>query len=226
MYKNEEFMKALRAGKSAMSKYLALNDIDGYLSAHPLGSLRLPTGKIVAADPICLYDLAPLTKQVEPGEYPVWIYLLHCGGDRSVAAAEIRFSENIPVSYTMAMIPEDEENVSDEYDPDNFMGYSVETGIGGFMDEKTALALEKIDDETLAGWTVLDETLDRSYKPSFSVALVSIPGSEEENGKGDVAAFSAGYGDDLYPSYWGTDENGDICSLVTDFRIANPEAEI
>jgi hypothetical protein len=34
-----------------------------------------------------------------------------------------------------------------------------------------------------------------------------------------VIAFTAGYGDGEYPSYWGRDDAGQICCFVTDFLI-------
>jgi hypothetical protein len=35
----------------------------------------------------------------------------------------------------------------------------------------------------------------------------------------NVVMFSSGEGEGFYPSYFGIDEEGDICTLVTDFRI-------
>jgi len=35
----------------------------------------------------------------------------------------------------------------------------------------------------------------------------------------NIIMFHSGYGDGLYPSYWGIDEKGEICSLVIDFEV-------
>ncbi|WP_317615143.1 MULTISPECIES: DUF4241 domain-containing protein [Bacillus] len=35
----------------------------------------------------------------------------------------------------------------------------------------------------------------------------------------DIAMFTTGFGDGMYPSFWGLDENGEPACLVTDFLI-------
>lgn len=37
--------------------------------------------------------------------------------------------------------------------------------------------------------------------------------------KADLEIFSIGFGDSVYPSFWGLDENGEPACLVTDFLI-------
>jgi len=37
--------------------------------------------------------------------------------------------------------------------------------------------------------------------------------------KVDLAIFSTRFGDGVYPSFWGMDENGDETCLVTDFLL-------
>ena len=41
-----------------------------------------------------------------------------------------------------------------------------------------------------------------------------IPDSEH-----NIAMFHSGYGDGLYPSYWGIDKDGNVVSLVIDFFV-------
>ena len=44
-------------------------------------------------------------------------------------------------------------------------------------------------------------------------------------GRNDFAAFSSGYGDGAYPSYFGFDEDGKPCVLVTDFLVLEEQKE-
>jgi len=39
----------------------------------------------------------------------------------------------------------------------------------------------------------------------------------------DVVFFSSGFGDGVYPSYWGYDRAGELACLVTDFSVLNRE---
>ncbi|GEM_PF-2788441 len=41
---------------------------------------------------------------------------------------------------------------------------------------------------------------------------------EDETGL-NVVYFTSGFGDGLYPSYWGYDGAGDLACLVTDFEV-------
>lgn len=44
------------------------------IEVHEAGSVRLPSGRLVAADPSSLdYDVKPFTVTVSPGAYPVWL---------------------------------------------------------------------------------------------------------------------------------------------------------
>ncbi len=35
----------------------------------------------------------------------------------------------------------------------------------------------------------------------------------------NVIMFHSGYGDGMYPCYWGTNNDGKICSLIVDFQV-------
>ncbi|MEK4184179.1 MULTISPECIES: DUF4241 domain-containing protein [Bacillus] len=39
--------------------------------------------------------------------------------------------------------------------------------------------------------------------------------------KVDLAIFSTRFGDGVYPTFWGMDENGDETCLVTDFLLTD-----
>ena len=56
---------------------------------------------------------------------------------------------------------------------------------------------------------------EASYIPTYNYLLCSAFGGEHK----DFACFSSGWGDGYYPSYFGFDEEGNPCALVTDFCI-------
>lgn len=208
MYMNKELMIALRTGET--DKLLDKHNV--HMREQPLGKINLPTGKIVANDPVCLFEKEPFERTVSPGEYPVMLYVLHLNNDQRVAFAEIRFTEELPADFEIATISGDDVS---RLGDDDFFGYGVDSGTGGFMDEITCGELEKlIDASDDYMFDPLDDALEESYVNTYSTANVCLPDSQH-----NVAAFSSGYGDGVYPSFWGFDKNGELCSLITDFLI-------
>ncbi|MCL2236123.1 MAG: DUF4241 domain-containing protein [Defluviitaleaceae bacterium] len=183
-----------------------------------LGEIYLPTGQIVANDPLVLFETEPFTVTVEPGHYPVSISVAHFpdngyGEDRRVAIAMLKISNNKPIRWEMAMVSDEQrlENMK----MDEFLGYGVDSGTGGFMDKAIA---DKLDELAKKDNYVLDkfeDELNGTYVHTYSYMLVDALGE----GHKSVAAFSSGFGDGCYPSYFGFDENDKPCALVTDFCI-------
>ena len=216
MYLNKEFMIALRTGN--INELLKKYQDDISIRKQALGKIKLPTGRIVANDPMCNFQMEPFERTVAPGEYPVMLYIAHMNDDQRVAFAEIRFTEELPAEFELATVSGDDVS---KLGDDDFFGYGVDTGTGGFMDEITCGELKKIiyesDDYTFDS---LDDALDKSYVPTYDTANVCLPDSEH-----NVVAFSSGFGDGTYPSFWGFDKNGDLCSLITDFMVIDNEDE-
>jgi hypothetical protein len=90
-------------------------------------------------------------------------------------------------------------------------GYGVDAGTGWFADVATLRAFdecgEDASDELMAA-------MDRTYENTWSWADVNCGDSGE-----NIIAFSSGYGDGLYASFWGLDEEGAPVCLVTDFGL-------
>lgn len=207
-------LKILRAGES--EKFFINSKFHEKIEEQPLGLLNLPTGKIVANDPLCFYETEPFEKTVKPGRYPVILYVQHIEDDRRVAFAEIRFTEKLPVGFELALIKgQDAEKLSE----DEYYGYGVDSGTGGFMDELTCnefvALIEPTDDGMLPE---LEKALSDSYVYTYSTANYTLSGTDN-----NLTVFSSGYGDGCYPSYWGYDEKGGLCCLITDFETVDEE---
>jgi hypothetical protein len=181
---------------------------DVILKKQDLGELYLPTGKIVANDPCAFFETEPFTVAVEPGSYPVSITVAYKDDNKRVAFAMLRFSDNPPVRWEAAHTGE--QNI-DELDDDDF-GYGVDSGTGGFMDKSVA---DKITELDLDVYEIFEKQFDSTYVHTYSYAI----GSITDGGQNEVAAFSSGYGDGGYPSYFGFDEAGKPCALITDFLV-------
>ncbi|AZV53216.1 DUF4241 domain-containing protein [Bacillus sp. NMCC46] len=57
------------------------------------------------------------------------------------------------------------------------------------------------------------EALAQNYKHTWDWLVTRF------HDKVDIAMFTTGFGDGMYPSFWGIDQNGEPTCLVTDFFI-------
>ncbi|MBE6754781.1 MAG: DUF4241 domain-containing protein [Ruminococcaceae bacterium] len=205
MYMNTELLLAV--SKKQLEPYCGEGE---EFIFQPMGELRLPTGEIVANDPCCMFETKPFTRKVPAGAYPAEIWVLHSADDdKRIAFAALRFSDAEAVSFEMAIV--DGVDVS-KMEENEYFGYGVDAGTGCFMDAaacKVLLAAYNEDYEL----PVLAEPLEASYVDTYSAANVEL--GEGQN----IVAFSTGWGDGAYPSYWGLDKDCEICCLITDFCI-------
>lgn len=180
------------------------------------GNITLPTGQIVAADPLVECGRLPFTITVMPEEYPVTLSLAQIGSERRVAYATIQFSHQQAIKWEMALIAG--QSVS-ELGADEFFGYGVDSGTGCFMDYATAQFIAcSLDEETFAAELI--EKMEQAPWRNGSHVNLRLNGLAD----GNLIAFPSGWGDGAYPSYFGFDEAGRITQLVTDFSLLNEES--
>lgn len=196
MYLPEELLQSLKSG--SMASLLG----DGAVMAElELGMLDLPGGHLVAADPLG-NDAVPFAQRVAPGRYPVVLHVVRDSeGEEIVAFAEVRLSAAQPVRYEMALTGE--EDTSEPLEQDGFFGFEAEEGFGGFWDASLALRDAEVD--------AVEDALIASFRPRRMAVLW-----QRAEGQ-SLAAFSCGFGDGAYPSFWGFDAGGAPCCLIVDF---------
>ncbi|HVK77070.1 MAG TPA: DUF4241 domain-containing protein [Kofleriaceae bacterium] len=182
----------------------------------PLGTLRLPSGRIVAADPFLAQPA--FTTTVPPGAYPVELLLATYPDDEDGALEEriwlarIVFRREPPVAWALAVIPgQDVLTLGRGHE----LGYGVDSGTGCFADGGL---FERItgDEAIHAG---LNQQLDGPTRPAIL-----------RHGDGDADLIGFSCDDGTYPSWFGLDAGGAPVCLVTDFGdgdfprpLANPE---
>ncbi len=176
------------------------------LEVRDIGELKLPSGRVIACDPVVEPDLRPFALSLPPGTWPVGITIAHFpGADQRIAGAWIRASRSLPVRWEPARIA----GMGDS--PDT--AYGVDSGTGGFVSPEAAASLAaRLDD---AFMDELTAQMDSVYVHTRSWAVVPVPGTDGLN----VVAFSSGFGDGAYGSYWGYDDAGTIACLLTDFGV-------
>jgi hypothetical protein len=180
----------------------------GRLECRVIGDLNLPSGRIVACDPMVEPDLPPFAETVPPGRWPVGVTIAHAQDDQRIAAAWIRVSAAEPVRWTPAQRAGRPQRESP--------AYGVDSGTGGFVSAEGALVFAaQVDDESVEAF---QSALEAEYVPTREWAVVPIAGTDGLN----IAAFSSGLGDGSYESFWGYGADGAIVCLLTDFRIVEP----
>ena len=187
-----------------------------------IGDVSLPTGEILACDPLVELGEAKAYIQKTPvGKYPVRIAVVPSEdyGDR-YACVKVEFSKNAPVVYELAVTGEEEK--MDEAAEDEYYGFGVDAGMGCVADKKS-------QDEYIKYWNKLEEDgeADNPYDDIFEELLSesakqfpkyqrtggdwanwTIPGTEL-----NIPIFASGWGDGYYPCYFGYDEKGELCGF-------------
>ena len=191
-----------------------------------IGEVNLPTGEILACDPLVELGEAKIYIQKTPvGKFPlkIAVVLSEDYGDR-YACVKVEFSKNKPVVYELAVTGNEEE--MDEAKEDEYYGFGVDTGMGCVADKKTqdeyVKYWKKLEEEEGADNPyddIFEELLEESFKKSPKYqrdcgdwANFIIPNSDL-----NIPVFASGWGDGYYPCYFGYDEKGELCGFYIHF---------
>jgi len=211
------------------SLFFSSNQYDGIELKHlELGDLFLPTGKIVACDPLVfLRDWEPFNKNVNPGKYPVTVCVAKTenSGDR-YAVVQVKFSYGEPVKWKMAL--SDDRKAEELKNPGDYVGFPVDAGLGCFCDFETQKLYKQFEEKFYISnpeGNIYDDYFAAEFKNNAEDKEdpndigdwlnYNIPDSEDMN----VIMFHSGYGDGYYPCYWGLDKSDNICRLIVDFMV-------
>lgn len=248
-----DFDKAFRDGYTFKYKMPDDEVNDVTFSVHSIGELVLTSGKLVACDPLLEPDESGyFSERLKPGRYPVILSVadFQLSGDNRIACAMLRLSEEAVVKWEMALLPK--HNLS-SLESGEFSGYGVDSGTGCFMDADAAAVVTTLanPDPTAykeamkvsreQGWGLTRTALERFEREYCDRLIEEMEKNYTQAGnnkRGDwgnirvsdsteanVVAFSSGWGDGGYPSFWGYDAENKIVCLVTDFLLFYEEEQ-
>ncbi|HKE56852.1 MAG TPA: DUF4241 domain-containing protein [Pyrinomonadaceae bacterium] len=196
------------------------------ISTHQIGELILTSGRIIPCDPLLVPDSRyHLKKTVRPGRYPVIVSLadFHPVGDSRFACAMLQMSDEATVKWEVALINEpDSDQTGDR------TNYGVDAGTGCFVDWDVAelianlVSLEISYPEKDEFEMFCDRVIAEMEKNSFGNHSLTAGWADmkvSDDSEGNIIAFSSGWGDGGYASFWGYDASGNLTSLVTDFAL-------
>ena len=213
-----------------LNKYFESEELNGNkINVINIGKCDLPTGEIVVCDP--LVELEERTcpafcTTVEPGTYNVEIAVVEDAEEEDFfhyIATRMILTDKRPVKFVEALTGE--EDLTGKT-PDSYFGFGVESGLACFADKQSQEEFHKFSHdfyEDINNKNIFDgffnPQLIESYKnhPEFQsddgdYAIIPMPYSENR-----IAVFSAGYGEGVYPVYFGIDKNNQISQLVIHF---------
>ncbi len=194
-----------------------------------IGQIQLPTGKIIAGDPFFTQSIKPFVRSVNPGSYPVKIYIAEIEPEHyRIAYAKIKFQPKIATNWILAVTNDIKIDVLSKLKDGEYFGFPVDSGLGCFTDEKTnEVFLSKISrfysenpnknyyDDLLA-----EEFNKYSSKSKYSRDLGDWNNHILSNTSHlNVMMFASGWGDGYYPAYWGYDDKQETVELTIDFLI-------
>ncbi|UMP06867.1 DUF4241 domain-containing protein [Amycolatopsis sp. EV170708-02-1] len=181
-------------------------------------SLWLPSGRVVAGEP-CGFDDADdgfFVQQVSPGEYPLLLVIAmfakrnQSTAHEMIAAARLVIRDEPVASWEMAACEGDD--VFDLGD-DEYFGYPVDGGVGGFVDAANIATLRASDDYSDQLLSNLDIHVIHETDRTAPATLA------DDEGRPLVVAFSSGNGDGHYPTWVGRTADGEVACFLTDFLI-------
>ncbi len=181
------------------------------LAVEDAGVLVLPSGRLVGSDAFLL-DEVPYTLDVPAGLHPVAVLRSDFDdGDRRIAAAMVRFGTTDPIRWELALVPGQDPA---DLGPDDIFGYGVDSGTGAFTSPEAAAVVE---DE--ARYTAFSHALLAAFRGKAVTDPLTATVLVDESTHANVVAFASGFGDGAYPSYAGSDRDGRIVAVLTDFGI-------
>lgn len=161
-----------------------------------VGSLVLPSGRIVVCDP--QFDLVqvPFSISVEPDEYPVYLALTDLP---EIALMMVRFTDGEPVRWVRSKPP----------------FFSVDSATGCIMDAKLARMLIRAseNDRFDRHWKQVTDAMEENDGLWGNVCL-------HDESRANMIAFRTMGGDGAFGSYFGYSKDDQVTCLVTDFFLA------
>lgn len=181
------------------------------------GKINLPSGKLVACDPLLTNDMLAFSTVFPKGEFSI---LVHKERESNcVAYVEIVFS-NSPVSKWKLATTGNQR--IEELKGEEIYGYPVESGMGCFMDVETQAALDSLEQKIFqrkgADFMGLYEEFFHEHFFDENGAIDQFAMLKpNDDFAGNILAFETGYGEGFYGSYIGFDAQGSPVKIVTEF---------
>lgn len=199
-----------------------------------VGRVDIKSGHVVVADPLCYLAMGKyrptLEKDIPNGTYPAEVSI--CGNEMvglRMCTTRLKIKDTKAVRYELAKpVPETAAMVSK--DGVVWTGYPVDAGMTCFIDAKGADEFG----EWVDNWHKENKGknhYDDYFAALFAESYKKLPAYQREDGdfiewtnpdtNERMVMVSSGFGDGFYQCFWGYDESGEVCELVS--PLVNPD---
>ena len=201
-----------------ISKLFSKNFVENpMLETFEAGKIHLPSGKLVACDPLITHDMKEFVIHFPVGDFPVFVHKER--DSNCIAYVEIVFGNQEVATWEMAVC--DGQNIKDLKGEEIF-GYPVESGMGCFMDLETQNLLNTLESEL---FEKKGKDFLGIYEDFFHQHFYDENGAIDqfaflkpyENKQGTIFAFETGYGEGFYACYIGFDEQKNPAKIIAEF---------
>jgi Protein of unknown function (DUF4241) len=176
------------------------------LEVRELGTLDLPTGRLVACDAYVQADdpdyEQPFAVTVPPGRYQAAVSL----AGQLVAAARLTVRSDPVVRWELALQPGQD---PDKLPPNHFYGFGTDAATAAYLDASSMEALHRVASGPESELAKLSEAEPRG--PGWDLR-------DPVSGY-NVIAFISGEGDGSYPTWIGWTKDDQPAMFVTDFYV-------
>lgn len=228
--KQYEIVKNQLQSPIDLNRYFTEQEIAGRkLEILEIGTYTFPSGKIIVHDPLVhlCQDPTPYFLEIPPGNYPLSIAVVEVEDNHyRYAAARLKISGQQAVVYQEALTGH--ENLGSLTNEGDFFGFNVDAGLATLIDEKVkeawcAFKKEWHKQNNDGNTNIYDHLLAGEFRKSYLAqprfqrsggdwVRYQIPGTKYQ-----VPMFQSGWGDGVYPVYFGMDAQETICEVVIHF---------
>lgn len=198
-----------------------------------VGEIDCPSGRIVVSDPLCFLASGKFCPQlairIPVGTYPVEVSLCRNPsiGIR-MCTARLKVKATKAVQYVCS--EPTEESAVGKCSDGILSGFPVDAGMMSFCDAQVATEYQSFLDL----WYSENEGknhYDNYFAQFFADSEKALPAYQREGGdfiewtnpesKHRMVMIASGFGDGFYQSFWGYDEDHEICELIV--PMVNPD---
>lgn len=191
-----------------------------------MGEVNFPTGEILVRDPLVWLhrDEKPYLQSVPVGKFRIKTLVAKIEEDHyRYVMSRVKFTEEEPVVYYEAL--KGDENL-DSLEEGSIFGFSVDAGLATIVDVETKNAYCDFEDswyEENPNKNIYDDF----FADIFEKNAVENPLYQREGGDWinfripntnlSIPMIQTGFGDGVYPVYFGYDKNKNLCDIVIEY---------
>lgn len=211
-----------------LNEYFESDSVAGIpVTVMDIGPCSIPSGRIEVRDPMCYLgaDDEPYLDVCPPGEYTTEVCVIPpIDGDCArYAAVRLVLTGRRAETFGLALVGDED---LDSLEDDDFFGFPVDSGLACICDLAIVpdfVRFEKEKTQVDEEWNLYDDY----FADLFAESYRNRP--EHQRDEGDwinwtvpgtgyrVPIFQTGFGDGLYPVYFGYDSDGGVCQVVVQF---------